>query len=69
LVRIPSSTTVVDGKKYSSSALQYEEPVWSIEKVLECKKRKGEVEYCFVKWKGFPSSENSWIPARSIIER
>jgi hypothetical protein len=67
LVRVnpPASSSSYHHKQ----TLEYEEPIWSIEQVLDKKKRKGGVVYCLVKWKGFPTSENSWIPERSIVER
>jgi hypothetical protein len=56
-------------QQQQKQTLEYQEPIWSIDHVLEKKKRQGGVVYCLVKWKGFPASANSWIPERSIVER
>ena len=46
-----------------------ESTTWSIERVLERRKRRrGGVEECLVQWKGFSKEYNSWIPASSIIQ-
>ena len=39
--------------------------VWGIEKVLRKRVKNNKVEL-FVKWKGFPPEESSWIPAESV---
>jgi hypothetical protein len=41
--------------------------VYVIEKILRKAKRDG-VMHALVKWKGFPSSMNSWVPASSLIK-
>ncbi|KAL3113650.1 hypothetical protein niasHT_010679 [Heterodera trifolii] len=43
-------------------------PVYDIERVLK-RRRQGRngVEHCLVKWKGYSTAHNSWIPATSII--
>jgi Integrase core domain/Chromo (CHRromatin Organisation MOdifier) domain len=42
------------------------EKVYNIERVLKRRRRQG-VEECFVKWEGYSSAHNAWIPATSII--
>jgi hypothetical protein len=42
------------------------EKIYDIEKVLKKQKRDG-AEYWLVKWKGYPSEHNSWIPASSLV--
>jgi hypothetical protein len=66
LVRLPpaaSSLSVGTTIKY----LRDEQPIWAIERVLKQRRRKGGVLYSLVKWRGFPDSQNSWVPARSIL--
>lgn len=41
-------------------------PLYDIEKVLRNRRRNG-VEYLFVKWRGYASEHNSWIPASSLV--
>lgn len=41
--------------------------LYIIEKVLERKKRDG-INQVLVKWKGYPKSMNSWIPASSLVK-
>ena len=36
-----------------------------IEKIVKSKKIKGK-KHCFVKWRGYPDSFNSWIPESDI---
>ena len=43
------------------------DPLYLIEQVLKCRTRKG-IEECFVKWQGFSSKHNSWIPSSSIVD-
>jgi hypothetical protein len=50
LVRVPNPTTAT---------------TYKIEKILEKKKIRGSVHY-LVKWLGYPSSQNSWIPATEV---
>jgi hypothetical protein len=69
LVKLPPPPPVAIGRRLKNSTLQYDEPTWSIERILDHEKRSGGVEYCLVKWTGFPASENRWIPAQSIIDR
>jgi hypothetical protein len=68
LIRLPPGSGVKGTfKKSSSSSLRDAQPTWAIEHVLQERRRKGGVLYCLVKWRGFPDSQNSWIPAGSII--
>jgi hypothetical protein len=55
-------------KKYPSHRVQHEEPAWAIENVIKEDKIKG-IECSFVKWRGWASKYNSWIPSSSITER
>ncbi|KAL3080092.1 hypothetical protein niasHT_034655 [Heterodera trifolii] len=41
--------------------------VYAIERILERRYRKDGTECCLVKWKGYSTRHNSWIPAQTII--
>lgn len=65
---------VVKGWFYASDLCRVAEPrksakrwehLYDIERVMEKQKRDG-IEYCLVKWKGYGSEHNSWIPASTI---
>lgn len=51
----------------NNNILVDEEPTWTIDRIVDRKHEKGGIEYCLVKWKGFETDYNSWIPASSII--
>jgi hypothetical protein len=46
--------TVIDGEE------EYE-----VEEVLDSKYIRGSLHY-YVRWKGYPNSENSWLPAYNV---
>ena len=53
----------IDGTFYEARSKEAsKQEVYRIEKVL---KRKG--DKLFVKWKGYPSSQNSWIDKSSVV--
>ena len=52
----------IDGTFYEQELQKTKQEVYRIEKVL---KRKG--DKLFVKWKGYPSSQNSWIDKSSVV--
>ncbi|KAL3098453.1 hypothetical protein niasHS_000045 [Heterodera schachtii] len=41
--------------------------VYAIERILERRYRKDGTECCLIKWKGYSTRHNSWIPAHTII--
>ena len=45
-----------------------DDPIYDIEHILKYRTRKGEKQ-CLVKWKGFTSKHNSWIPVDSLIKK
>ena len=45
-----------------------DDQIYDIEQILKYHTRKGEKQ-CFVKWKGFGSQHNSWIPMDSLTEK
>ena len=53
---------VIDGTFYESELQKTKQEVFRVEKVL--KRKNGKL---FVKWKGYPSTQNSWIDEKDII--
>jgi transposase InsO family protein len=53
------------GGFYSHEITPVNSDVFKVEKVLKKRKVKGKVQY-FVKWKGYDSSNNSWIDEKDI---
>ena len=45
-----------------------DDPIYDIEHILKYYTGKGKKQ-CLVKWKGFTSKHNSWIPVDSLIEK
>ena len=45
-----------------------EEDVYEVERIEKERKRSGKKQY-YVKWKGYPASENSWEPEKSILDK
>uniref|UniRef100_A0A183BNZ6 Integrase catalytic domain-containing protein n=1 Tax=Globodera pallida TaxID=36090 RepID=A0A183BNZ6_GLOPA len=41
--------------------------VYAVERILKRRRNRDGTEQCFVKWQGFATRHNSWIPASSII--
>ena len=41
--------------------------IFLVEKVIRTEKRNNEM-WCFVKWKGYPSSMNSWVRKRDVVK-
>ena len=50
-----------------SASQSNDDPLYLTEQVLKRRTRKG-IEECFVKWQGFSSKHNSWIPSFSIVD-
>ena len=57
----------VEGIFYEPELLKFDEQNedFEVEKILKTRNRNGEKEL-YVKWKGYPSSMNSWIPAENL---
>ena len=53
---------VIDGTFYESELQKTKQEVFRVEKVL--KRKNGKL---FVKWKGYPNTENCWIDEKDII--
>ena len=59
---------VIDGVFYGKEMVKVlnEDDVFIIEKILRNRIRNG-IKEVYVKWKGYPSSQNSWEPASNIV--
>lgn len=58
---------VIDGSFYERELTKATHEEFKIEKILKERKRSGVKEY-FVKWLGYPDSENSWIKASQLTQ-
>ena len=63
--------TIIDGTFYAEEIQKIQnkkidKDVFIIDKVIKTRIRKGKSE-SFVSWKGYPSSQNSWIPSDDIL--
>ena len=59
---------VIKGSFYREEIepVTHEHDTYLVEKVLQTQKR-GNEEWCFVKWQGYPSSMNSWVRKSDIV--
>jgi Cdc6-like AAA superfamily ATPase len=57
----------VTGIFYEQELVKFEkqDQDFEVEKILKTRIKNGKKEY-FIKWKGYPSSMNSWIPAKNL---
>ena len=57
------------GKFYESelSAVIKKDNIYKVEKILKRKKVKGK-EMVLVKWLGYSSNHNSWIPKENVVD-
>ena len=60
---------VIDGSFYlhEIQKVTQSDDVFLVEKVLRTEKRNNE-KWCFVKWRGYPSSMNSWVRKSDIVK-
>ena len=70
---LPVTYTLVDtkgesiqGSFYAEELQKTKQEIYRIEKVLRKRKRKDGVQEVYVKWKGYDSSFNSWIPLTDL---
>ena len=58
---------VIKGSFYREEIepVTHDDDTYLVEKVLQTEKR-GNVQWCFVKWSGYPSSMNSWVRKSDI---
>lgn len=50
---------------YTASELIDGEEEWEVEKILDKRKRKGEVEY-LIRWAGYPVEYDQWVPEEDM---
>ncbi|PFX32446.1 heterochromatin protein 1-like [Stylophora pistillata] len=58
-VRMGKKKAGVEGRQPTTEKESVDEEVYEVEKVVDKRIHKGKVEY-LLKWKGYPSSENTW---------
>ena len=60
---------VIEGSFYRHEIqkVTQEDDVFLVEKVIQTEKRRNEV-WCLVKWRGYPSSMNSWVRKADIMK-
>jgi hypothetical protein len=56
----------IDGSFYKQEVQQIDPQEYLIEKVIKTRK-KGKSKEHFVKWKGYPTSANSWVTDEMLI--
>jgi hypothetical protein len=62
-----SELEALEGKFYARELQAVADPeTYKIEKILKEEKRRGGRKFLFVKWLGYNSSHNSWIPAADV---
>lgn len=49
-----------------SSENQFEDDYYVVEEALDIKKGRGDTQYVFLKWKGYPDSDNTWEPITNL---
>ena len=42
--------------------------IFSSEKILKCRKKKGKVQY-LVKWANYPETQSTWEPEENILDK
>ena len=60
---------VIEGSFYRHEIqpITQTDDVFLVEKVIRTERRDGE-QWCLVKWKGYPSSMNSWVRRSDIMQ-
>ena len=60
---------VIEGSFYRHEIqpIIHDDDIFLVEKVLQTKKR-GNETWCFVKWRGYPSTMNSWVRKADIVK-
>ena len=56
----------IQGSFYAEELQKTKQEIYRIERVLKKRKRNGGVQEVYVKWKGYDSSFNSWIPLTDL---
>eukprot|EP00956_Cyclotella_meneghiniana_P022100 scaffold41140_cov38-Cyclotella_meneghiniana.AAC.2 len=63
---MPNSSLTNKGSK--DKARHIEDGYWEVEKVLKVRLLSGEMK-CLVRWKGYTSDDDSWLPAENLDEK
>lgn len=66
IVKLEDKGELLDRPYYPNEVQGIIDPVYRVERVLQHRKTRGRTEY-LVKWLNYPSSENSWIPAKDLV--
>ena len=56
----------IKGSFYKEELQKSKQDVFRIEKVIKKRKRKNNSEEAYVKWKGYNSDFNSWVPVSEL---
>jgi hypothetical protein len=59
---------IIEGSFYENELALSNHDIFKIEKILKKRKKRGKIEF-FVKWLGYPSSDNSWVESSWVVEK
>lgn len=64
---LPADKVLLQTKSHPM-ALDEEQDIWEVEKLLGKRRRGQHIQY-LVKWKGFPDEDNTWEPTKNIFDK